>query len=56
MIIADVKTDRSEPLEESMTLTRMGIDATKPYNLPPQMFETADVPKDMKERIGRRIG
>jgi 2,5-furandicarboxylate decarboxylase 1 len=55
IIIPGVKTDRSEPLEELMTVAKMGIDATKPYDLPPEMFEVADVPKEMKDRVARKL-
>ena len=55
IIIPGVRTDRSEPLKESMTVAKMGIDATKPHDLPPEMFEIADVPRDVKERVVRRL-
>jgi 2,5-furandicarboxylate decarboxylase 1 len=55
IIIPGVKTDRSEPLEELMTVAKMGIDATKPYDLPPEMFEVADVPKEIKDRVAQKL-
>jgi len=54
-IIPGVRTDRSDPLEESLTVAKMGIDATKPHDLPSEMFDLADVPRDVKERIARRL-
>jgi hypothetical protein len=33
----------------------MGIDATKPYDLPPEMFEVADVPKEIKDRVAQKL-
>jgi len=54
-VIPGVKTDRSEPLEELVTIAKMGIDATKPYDLSPEMFEMADVPKEMKDRVARKL-
>lgn len=55
VVITEVMTDRSEPLEESMTVAKMGIDATKPHDLPSELFEIADVPRDVKERVARRL-
>lgn len=56
IIIPGVMSDRSDPLEESRTVAKMGVDATKPHDLPPEMFEIADVPRDVKERIARKLG
>jgi 2,5-furandicarboxylate decarboxylase 1 len=55
VVITDVMTDRSEPLEKAMTVAKMGIDATKPYDLPSEMFEIADAPEDVKERIAQKL-
>lgn len=55
IILPGVKTDRSEPLEESLTVAKMGIDATKPYDLPAEMFEVADVPKEVKEKVAWKL-
>jgi 2,5-furandicarboxylate decarboxylase 1 len=55
IVIKDVMTDRSEPLEKSMTVAKMGIDATKPHDLPTELFDIADVPREVKERIAQRL-
>jgi len=55
VIVPGVKTDRSEPLEHMMTVAKMGIDATRPYDLPPETLDEADVPKDVKELVARRL-
>lgn len=55
VIIPGVKTDRSEPLEAGMTVAKMGIDATKPHDIPPEVLEEADVPAVVKERVALRL-
>ena len=55
VIVPGVKTDRAEPMEQMMTVAKMGIDATKPYDLPPETLDEADVPKDVKERVAQRL-
>ncbi len=55
VIIPGVKTDRAEPLEEGMTVAKMGIDATRPHDIPPEVLEEADVPAAVKERIAARL-
>jgi 2,5-furandicarboxylate decarboxylase 1 len=55
VIVPGVKTDRAEPMEQMMTVAKMGIDATKPYDLPPETLDEADVPKDVKERVAKRL-
>jgi 2,5-furandicarboxylate decarboxylase 1 len=55
IVIPGVMTGRSDPLQESMTVTKIGIDATKPHDLPSEMFELADVPVDVKKRIAQKL-
>ena len=55
VIVPGVKTDRSEPMQQGMTVAKMGIDATRPFDFPPEMFEDAQVPKDVQERISRKL-
>jgi 2,5-furandicarboxylate decarboxylase 1 len=55
IVIKDVMTDRSEPLEKSMTVAKMGIDATKPHDLPTELFDIADVPREVRERIAGKL-
>lgn len=51
VIIPGVKTERGEPLIEGNTVTKMGIDATKPHDMPQDMFYFADVPWDIKKKV-----
>jgi 2,5-furandicarboxylate decarboxylase 1 len=51
VIIPGVKTDRAEPLEAGMTVAKMGIDATRPHDIPPEVLEEADVPAAVKARV-----
>ena len=51
IIIPGVKTDRAEPLEAGMTVAKMGIDATRPHDIPPEVLEEADVPAAVKARV-----
>jgi 2,5-furandicarboxylate decarboxylase 1 len=55
VIVPGVKTDRSEPMEQGMTVAKMGIDATKPFDFPPEMFDDAEVPKEIRQRVSRKL-
>ena len=55
VIVPGVKTDRAEPMEQMMTVAKMGMDATRPYDLPSETLDEADVPKDVKERVAKRL-
>ncbi len=55
VIVPGVKTDRAEPLEQSMVIAKMGIDATKPFDIAPEVLEEADVPVEVKERVARKL-
>jgi 3-polyprenyl-4-hydroxybenzoate decarboxylase len=55
MIVPGVKTDRAEPLEQGLTVAKMGIDATRPHDIPAEVLEEADVPRDVRERVGRTL-
>ena len=55
VIVPGVKTDRAEPMEQMMTVAKMGIDATKPFDMPPETLDEADVPMDVKKRVAQRL-
>jgi len=55
MIVPGVKTDRADPLEQGLTVAKMGIDATRPHDIPAEVLEEADVPRDVRERVGRTL-
>jgi 2,5-furandicarboxylate decarboxylase 1 len=55
VIIPGVKTDRAEPLEAGMTVAKMGIDATRPHDIPPEVLEEADVPAAVKARVAAKL-
>jgi 2,5-furandicarboxylate decarboxylase 1 len=55
VIVPGVKTDRAEPMEQMMTVAKMGIDATRPFDLPSETLDEADVPREVKRRVAQRL-
>jgi 2,5-furandicarboxylate decarboxylase 1 len=55
VIVPGVKTDRADPMEQGLTVAKMGIDATKPHDIAPEVLEEADVPADVKAAVAERL-
>ncbi len=40
-----------DPSAKDSTTAKMGIDATKPFNIPPERYERSDGPKNIREKV-----